>query len=137
MTLLPNTIAEGLLLTVMLLVGFEAQPALLVKVKLAVPALTADTIPPLFTIATLALLLVHVPPKVGVSEVVPWVQIVELPVIVATGLSLIVTMLEGSELHPVLASVYVNETGPALIPVTIPLEFTVAMALLLLAQVPP
>lgn len=135
-SLLPETITEGLLLTVMSLVGFEAQPALLVNVKLALPALTADTIPPLFIVATLALLLVHVPPKVGVSEVVLWGQIVELPVIVATGLSLTVTMPEGLEVHPVLASVNVNEAGPALIPVTTPLELTVAMALLLLAQVP-
>jgi hypothetical protein len=136
-TLLPETTAVGLLLTMMSFVGFEAQPTLLVKVKFTLPALRADTIPLLVTVATLGLLLVHVPPIVGVREVVLCAHTIVFPIMFATGLSFIVTMPEGLEVHPVLAFVYVNETGPALMPVTIPLEFTVAMALLLLAQVPP
>jgi hypothetical protein len=62
----PVMVAVGGLSTVILAVGFEAQPVeVLVKVKLAAPVLTPVTLPAFVTVAIVGLLLTHVPPVVG------------------------------------------------------------------------
>lgn len=50
------------------------------------PALTPVTIPELFTVATLELLVDHTPPLPGINEVVPPIQIELGPLMPAVGL---------------------------------------------------
>jgi len=110
------------------------QPVLVwVKVKVIVPALTPVTTPALVTVATALLLLAQVPPVLGVTfAVLPTHTAVAPP---KAGTSLTVKDLVAAQ--PVLVSVNVKVTVPALTPVTTPALVTVATALLLLAQVPP
>jgi hypothetical protein len=62
----PTIGAVGLAFTVKLLL--DVQPvAVSVKVKVTVPALMPDTTPVFVTVATAVLLLIHVPPVVGVT----------------------------------------------------------------------
>lgn len=108
----------------------------MVNVKVAVPADTPVTTPAFVTVATAGLLLVQVPP-VGDKVVVPEIQMLLAPVIVATGVLLTVMAGVGAETHPVPPSVKVNVAVPADTPVTTPAFVTVATAALLLTQVPP
>ena len=118
--------------------GREEHPVLLlVKVNVTVPAPIPVTTPPLVTVATAALLLAQVPPVVGDKVVVEPTQILFSPVMLTEGKALIVTEAVGAEAHPVLVLVKVNVTDPAEMPCTTPPFVTVAMAGLLLAQVPP
>jgi hypothetical protein len=81
--------------------------------------------------------LVHVPPVVGVSCVVEPIQILVSP-LMPTGTpftTLMATVL--SDLHPVADSSNTNVTDPTPVPVTTPLLVMVAIAGLLLVQLPP
>ena len=90
----PVIAAVGGLSTVMLLVALEEQPVEeLVNEKLAVPVFTPVTLPALFTVATVVMLLTHVPPEVGESCVMESLQITEDPVIEAVGLALMTIVL--------------------------------------------
>ena len=135
---LPVMVAVGCTVIVTGLVGLEVHPdALSVKMNVDVPALTPVTIPELFTVATDALLLVHVPPVAGLSVVVFPMHVVLLPVMDTAGLAVIVTGLVDRDTQPEAVLVKVNVAVPALTPVTIPAFVTVAFKLLLLTQVPP
>ena len=135
--LAPVILTTGGAFTVTADVGAEAQPAALVKIKVAPPAPTPVTTPALVTVATAALLLAQVPPVVGDKVVVPPTQIVLLPVRLAAGMAL--TVMEGvaAETQPVAVLVKVKVADPAATPVTTPAALTVATAGLLLVQVPP
>jgi hypothetical protein len=134
----PVMLTEGAAFTVTGAVGEETQPVLvLVKVKVAEPAATPVTTPAFVTVATARLLLVHVPPVVGDKAVVPPIQILLEPVMLTTGMALMVTMPVGAEIQPVAVWVKVKVAVPAETPVTTPALVTVATAGLLLAQVPP
>jgi hypothetical protein len=136
--LAPVILTVGFAITVTAFVGFDTQPvAVLVKVNVADPAVRAVTSPALVTLATAALLLTHVPPVVGDNVVVEPSHMDDKPVIPTTGLPIMVMALVAFELHPVVALVNVNVTLPAATPVTTPVLVTVAIALSLLAQVPP
>ncbi len=131
-----NPVTEALaVLTVMGGVGLEIQPAVLVNVKVAVPALTPVTTPALVTVATAGLLLTHVPPVEGDNVVVPPTQIVPGPGIETMGPETTVNDLVLVQF--VAVSVNVSVTIPALIPVTKPELVTEAIDVLLLDQVPP
>lgn len=103
---------------------------------MAVPAETPVTMPALLMVATAGLLLVQVPP-VGDIVVVPPIQILLAPVMLAVGVLLTVMAAVGAETQPVAVSVKVKVAVPADTPVTTPALSTVATAALLLAQVPP
>ena len=107
-----------------------------VKVKVAVPADMPVTNPALVTVATAGLLLVQMPPVVGDKVVVCPTQILALPVMLATGCAVTVTV-PAVAVQLVVPSVKVNVAMPAEIPVTNPVLSTVATRELLLAQVPP
>ena len=70
--------------------------------KVALPEDTAVTIPLLLTVATLGLLLAHVPPVVGDKVVVVPTHMLLGPVILTVGFALTVTTEVGFELHPLL-----------------------------------
>jgi hypothetical protein len=121
----PIQIAEGTVIigsgfTVMLFVGFEAQPEVLVKIKVAVPSATPVTMPALVTVAIDVLLLAQVPPEVGSREVVDPAQIVTLPEILTVGFMVIETGEEALEEHKVVLFVNVNVAVPALTAVITP-----------------
>lgn len=133
----PVMLTTGNGLTVTGSVGNDAQPLLLVNVKVAVPAPTPVTTPALVTVATAGLLLAQVPPVVGDKVVVAPSQIVLRPVMFTIGVLLTVTGSVGAETQPVLVLVNVNVAVPAETAVTTPALVTVATAGLLLDQVPP
>jgi len=102
---------------------------------IAVPENTPNTDPVVAdTLAIDVLLLLQLPPVVASDNVVESpTQTDVLPVITAgTGFTVIGVAL----MHPV-DKVYVIDNVPDVTPVTIPVEPTVANAVLLLAQVPP
>jgi hypothetical protein len=114
----------------------ELHPVMvLVNVNVTLPAPTGVANPPFVTVATLVLLLVHVPP-------VPGANVIVFPIhklvcgTVNTGNPLIVTELV-VELQPVVVLVNVNVTLPAPTGVTNPPFVTVATLVLLLVHVPP
>jgi hypothetical protein len=78
---------------------------LFVKVKVAVPPLTPVTTPALVTVATAVLLLVHVPPVVGLKAVVEPTQIVLPPVMLTLGFTFTVNGAVATELQPLLVNV--------------------------------
>lgn len=80
----------GLAKTVIGAVGSDTQPEEAVNVKNAVPGLTAVTFPKLSTVATAELLVAHVPPEVGDTVVVKPVHTCVGPVILTTGLLVMV-----------------------------------------------
>jgi hypothetical protein len=127
--------------TVRLLLTLRIQPLLVtVYVIVAVPADTPETTPEPFTIATLVLLLLHVPPEspLEVSVAVVPVDRVLVPEIVpALGNAFIVTVVEVLVLQPFALTAYVTVAVPAATPDTTPEALTVATAVLLLDQVPP
>ena len=107
-----------------------------VKVKVAVPPDTPVTTPALVTVAMELSLLTQVPPVVGDSVVVKPAHIVVLPLMLTVGKAFTVTV-EVVLIHPVDVCVKVKVTVPADTPVITPAFVTVALALLLLVQVPP
>lgn len=134
----PVMLTTGKAFTVTGAVGAETQPVLLlVKVNVAVPAVTPVTTPALVTVATAGLLLAQVPPVVGDKVVAFPIQILFEPVMLTIGAAFTVTGAVAAETQPVTASVKVKVADPADTPVTTPALVTVAIAGLLLAQVPP
>ena len=111
-----------------------AQPVLSVNVILVVPAVSPDTMPvDDVIVATVLLLLVHVPGAEASLSVVPAaVHIIGRPVI-AAGNGLITT--PSNAMQPLLR-VYVIIAVPAPVPVKIPVDPIPAIAVLLLLQVP-
>jgi hypothetical protein len=137
MVLRPVRVAVGNAFTVIAAVGVEMQPAVLVKVKVAVPFETPVTTPALVTVAIAVLLLAQVPPVVGESAEVDPTQIAFVPLIVAIGNAFMVMAAVGAELQSVLVFVKIKVADPSDTPVTTPAAVTVATAVLLLAHVPP
>ena len=91
----------------------------------------------LVTEAMVELPLVHVPPVVGVRVVVEPIQILVSPLMpTGTPFTTLMAMVL-SELHPVAVSSNTNDTEPTPVPVTTPLLVMVAIAGLLLVQIPP
>lgn len=134
----PVIVPAGVLLTVTAGVGDDVQPvAVLVKVKVAVPAETPVTTPAFVTVATALLLLAQVPPLVGDKPVLAPMQMLVEPVMLPTGNAFTVTVPVGADTHPVMALVNAKVTVPAEMPVTTPLFVTVAMEGSLLVQLPP
>lgn len=87
MLLLPVMETEGLAFTVTALLGSEIQPAVvMVKTKVAVPALTPVTTPSFAMVATAGLLLTQVPPLDGDKVVVDPSQMEVGPEKAASGL---------------------------------------------------
>lgn len=107
-----------------------------VNINLAFPGVTPVTIPPLVIVATNGLVLVQVPPAVGVNVVIDPTQIGLFPVITATGLAFTTTGAVGSETQPVEDWVYTKVALPGLIPMTRPALLTVAMVGFKLDQLP-
>jgi hypothetical protein len=107
-----------------------------VKVNVALPAATPVTVFPL-TVALVGSLLVHVPPVAGFSVIVAPTQTLPAEVL-TTGFGFTVTA-DVVFLHPVLVWVNVNVTLPEAVAgaETTPALVTVAIAVLLLAHVPP
>ena len=105
-----------------------------VNVKVTEPAATPVMTPALVTVAIALLLLTHVPPVVGDNVAV-------LPTHTVAGAVTIGKAFTVTEevvlLHPVVVEVNVNVTDPAATPVMTPALVTVAIAVLLLTQVPP
>jgi hypothetical protein len=134
----PVILAIGKAFIVTAAVGKEAQPVVvLLKKNVAVPLDMPVTTPALLTVATNVLLLLHVPPVVGDKVVVPPTHIDELPIILTVGNELIVTAGVAKDVQPVAVLVNVNVAVPLATPVTTPVLLTVAVAVLLLTQVPP
>lgn len=125
----------GIGFTVTLPVVFEHPVVLFVNVKLAEPVPIAVTTPELVTVATLVLLLTHVPPVVGDKVVVFPTQIELLPVILTAGNAVTVKLI--LLLQPDDRLVNVSVVVPAETPVTTPALVIVAMPVLLLVHVPP
>jgi hypothetical protein len=135
---LPVILTTGIAFTVTAAVGAEIQPvAVLVKVKVAVPAATPVTSPLLVTVATAGLLLDQVPPEDGDKPVVAPTQMLLGPLIPTVGSAFTVMAEVGAEIQPVLVLVKVKVAVPADTPETTPAFVTVAMEGSLLAQVPP
>lgn len=105
-----------------------------VKVKVTFPEDNPVITPELVTVARALLLLIHVPPVVGVSVAVLPTQTEAGAVTI--GNELIVTG-EVLLLHPVVLLVKVKVTFPGDTPVITPAFVTVALAELLLVHVPP
>jgi uncharacterized protein (DUF362 family) len=135
--LAPVIFVVGRALTVTVLVASDGQSVvLLVNVNVTVPPLTPVTTPPLVTVATAVLLLVHVPPVVGLSVVVDPSHMVLAPVILTIGFTLTVNGAVATEVHPLLVKVYVNVAVPAETAVIKPALVIVATAVLLLVHEP-
>ena len=135
---LPVTLTTGKAFTVTAEVAREIQPVPeLVKVKVAIPAVTPVTTPASVTVATAGLLLIQVPPVEGDKVVVAPTQIVLAPVILTAGCASKVTAEVVAEQFGEVLLVNVNVAVPADIPVTKPPFVTVAIAGALLTQVPP
>jgi uncharacterized protein (DUF362 family) len=104
--LAPVIFVIGRALTVTALVASDGQSVvLLVNVNIAVPPLTPVTTPPLVTVATVLLLLNHVPPVLGLNVVVDPSHIVLAPVMLTVGFALTVNGAVANEAHPVLVNV--------------------------------
>jgi len=135
-TLGPVIFPTGQELIVTARVGNDIHPPVFVKVKVADPTDSPVTLPSLLTVAILVLLLDHVPPVVGDNVVVPLMQIEFAPVIFTDGAPVTVTAEVGNEAQ-LPALVKVKVAAPGDIPLTTPELLTLAMAELLLDQVPP
>jgi len=129
-------VTVGLATTVRVPVGSEEHPVdVSVHINVVVPGVRPVTIPELLTVATDGVVLDHVPPVDGNTNVVVKTQI-SLSSRLTVGLGVTTTLTE-SERHPVDVSKKANFAVPAATPVTRPAFVTVAIALLLLAHVPP
>lgn len=89
------------------------------------------------TVAIATLLLVHVPPVDGLNVDVSPIHNSVSPVTLTVGPVVTVTTLDVSEIQPVEVCVKINRTLPTETPVIIPALVIVAMAGLVLTQVPP
>lgn len=119
-------------------VAIELQEVRLsVNVNVAVPGLRPVTIPVLVTEAIEGLLLVHVPPDVGLNVVVAPTQIVVFPETFIVGLGKIVIAEDVSDLHPVDELVNINLAVPVDNPVTTPEFVILATEGFTDCQVPP
>ncbi len=105
-----------------------------VNVKVTDPAATPVITPALVTVANALLLLVQVPPVVGDNVAVLPTQTVDGAVTVGNAFTVTADVVAG---QPVDVCVKVKVAVPAATAVTTPALVTVAMALLLLTQVPP
>ena len=116
----------------------DIQPLASVKVNLALPGPTAVTTPEELTVATKGFKAVHVPALTGetASVVVAKTHIWVAPVILTTGLLVIVTAAVGNETQPETDEVKVNVAEPTATPVTSPPLLTVAIEKLLVAHDP-
>ena len=136
--LLPVMETEGLVETVTTAEGLLIQPVDEdVYVKVALPTETPVITPALVMVATAELLLTQVPPVLGVIPMEVPIHTVLKPVSVAMGLALTVTDGVGKLAQPVAVLVNTKFVVPTAIPVTTPLEATVATPVSLLTQVPP
>jgi hypothetical protein len=127
-----DTVGNGLMVTA--LVVAEQLVVELVKVKVTLPKSTIVTTPPLVTVATEVLLLIHVPPVVGDKVIVPVLQML-LGEADTDGNAFTVTGADAEQLVVELVNVKVTFPGPTA--VTTPPSVIVATAVLLLTQVPP
>ncbi|MNE04046.1 hypothetical protein D3C87_1040970 [compost metagenome] len=132
----PVIVACGQSLIVTAEVGTEVHPSVFAKTNVAFPGDIPLTTPALLTVAIAELLLVHVPPEVGESVVVPFTQITLVPVIRTAVFAFTLTAGLGKDAHPPVL-VKVNVAVPGETPFTTPAFVTVATALLLLVHVPP
>jgi hypothetical protein len=138
MVVLPVMLTGCVPFTVTAAVGADTQPVVVfVKVNVAVPADTAVTTPAFVTVATAALLLAQVPPVEGDRPVVAPTQRLLEPVMLTTGMALIVTTEVAADTQPVAVLVNMNVVVPADTPVTTPAFVTEATPALVLTQVPP
>ena len=105
----------------------------------AVPAPTPVTMPVVPMVAMVVLLLRQLPPVVASASVVvaPWQTVVAPVIVPADGVVFIVTVAVMFAVPQELVRVYVMPAVPLETPVTTPVALTVAMAALLLLQVPP
>jgi hypothetical protein len=112
--------------------------AVVVNVKVGLPAATALTTPAFVTVASELLLLAQVPPEIGDKVVLPPLEHIEdAPVILTAGGATMATApVVAAQLGTVLL-VNVKVGLPAATALTAPAFVTVASELLLLAQVPP
>lgn len=117
-------------------VVLEQPVAVLVKVKLAVPNETPVIKPVAGSmVAAVGLLLIQVPPVVGLATIVtPILNVADGKLTVGGALTVTDDVVL---LHPDKVSVKVKVALPAAIPVTTPASVTVATVLSLLTQVPP
>lgn len=127
-------VTAGSALTVTAEVAFVQPVAVSVKVNVTLPAATPVITPALVTVAKEVLLLAQVPPVVGDRVAVLPTQTVAGAE--TTGSAFTVTAVVVL-LQPVEVTVKVNVTLPGAIPVMTPAFVTVAIAGLLLTQVPP
>ena len=133
----PLILTAGRAFTVMAAVGADTQPvAVLVNVKLAVPAETPVTTPALVTVATDGSLLTHTPPLEGDKEEVLPTQILADPVILVTSGAFTVTAAVGADSQPVVVLVNIKVAVPAETPVTTPAFVTVATDGFVLIHIP-
>lgn len=91
-TRLPDIVGSGL--TVTALVVLEQPVVVEVNVNVADPADTPVTTPPFVTVATATLLLIQVPPVVGLSVIVFPIQTAEGALTTGNGFTVIVTVCE-------------------------------------------
>ena len=133
----PVKLITGFPLTVIGAVGSDVQPPVPMKVNVALPALTAVTTPLFVTVATNVLLDVHVPPVDGDNVVVSPTQMISSPVMLTEGLLVTVNGEEDKEVQFEALLTNVNVAIPVPTAVTNPLLLIVAIAVLLLVQVPP
>lgn len=105
--------------------------------KRACPAPTAETTPPLVTVATPVSSLTQVPPVVGDKVDVLPIQRPDEPVILTVGLGNTQTVAEALEAQPVVASVKIKVEVPAVKPVTKPALLMLATKGAVEAHVPP
>jgi hypothetical protein len=123
--------------TVTVPVAFDIQPLLLVNVNVAVPAPMPVTKPAFVTDATAVLLLVHVPPVLGLNWVVDNLHIAFGPSMETVGFASTMTTGLGFDTQLVVLLVYINDDVPADKPVTKPPFVTDAIDGLVLIHVPP
>ena len=102
MLLLPVITTPVFTSTVTVPVAFDIHPLLLVNVNVAVPAPTPVTSPVFVTVATAVLLLVQVPPVLGLNCVLDKLQIAFGPIIDTTGFASTVTVALGFDTQFVL-----------------------------------
>jgi hypothetical protein len=133
----PLLVAIGLALTVIGAEASEAQPVVeLVNTTVACPGANAETMPELLTEAIDGLLDIHVPPLDGLMVVEAPTHIDAGPEIDILGLPLTVISSVASDWQ-LADEVKINDVTPCAIPVTVPLEFIVAIPELLLIHEPP
>src|SRR5258706_5225247 len=130
-----GTLTVGSALIVTADVALLQVVAVLVNVKVTLPAATPVTTPAFVTVAREGLLLTHVPPLIGLNVIAEPIHKLDDGTL-TVGSALIVTA-DVVLLQVVVVLVNVKVTLPAATPVTTPALVTVATEGLLLTQVPP